>query len=64
MSEHGPTPRVHGNKGRRPKRSLNLADVQRAVYFLLNMAESIGISIQQPLETMTTSLLCFCHHTS
>ncbi|KAH3786635.1 hypothetical protein DPMN_164742 [Dreissena polymorpha] len=43
MSEHGPSPRVHGNKGRRPKHSLNLEDVQRVVHFLLNMSESIGV---------------------
>lgn len=43
MAENGPTPRIHGNSGRRPKHALTLDDVQRMVNFVSNTGETEGI---------------------
>ena len=43
IHEHGVTPRVHGNKGRRPKHALSFDDVKRVVTYLQTYAEEQGM---------------------
>ena len=39
VQEHGVTPRTHGNKGRKPAKSIMYDDVKRVVTFLQNVAD-------------------------
>ena len=43
IHEHGVTPRVHGNKGKKPKHALLFDDVKRVVTFLQTYAEEQGM---------------------
>jgi len=43
IKENGLVPRVHGNTGRRPTKSLSYADIKQAVDFVCNYAQLNGI---------------------
>ena len=42
-SANGAVPRQHGNRGRKPKHSINFDDVQRVVNFILGYADEHGL---------------------
>ena len=42
-SANGAVPRQHGNRGRKPKHSINFDDVQRVVNFILGYANEHGL---------------------
>ncbi len=43
VREHGLTPRVHGNRGRKPKHAICYDDVMRVVHFIRNYADERGL---------------------
>ena len=47
---HGPVPRIHGNRGRRPKHALTYPAVEKVATFLKAYAERFGISHPAPLH--------------
>lgn len=48
--ENGPVPRVHGNKGRKPKHALDFATVENVVKFIKSHATVFGIPHPAPLR--------------
>ena len=45
MKENGPTPRRHGNTGKRPKHALSFEDIKRIVKFIVIYANDIGLPL-------------------
>jgi hypothetical protein len=43
VSQHGVTPRQHGNAGKKPKHAITYYDVMRVVHFIRNYAEERGL---------------------
>ncbi|KAH3872615.1 hypothetical protein DPMN_035834 [Dreissena polymorpha] len=48
VREHGLTPRVHGDRGRKPEHAICFDDVMRVVHFIRNDADERGLPQPPP----------------
>ena len=62
MKENGPTPRRHGNTGKRPKHALAFEDIKRIVKFIVSYANDIGLPLPAVRTPMMVMLPFFCPH--
>ena len=61
LNQHGPVPRVHKNRGKKPKHALMFPMVQDAVTFLKAYAERFGIPHPAPLHGRTGTPPAYLH---
>ena len=60
-SANGAVPRQHGNRGRKPKHSINFDDVQRVVNFILGYANEQGLPQPAAPRGRDDEPPIFCH---